>query len=380
MAKFNLKHPKFWGGLLFSVLLVGIVIIAFSWSSSPSSQNSQKNQQTIASTYPENTPAPFQYPLIGPDPANILAEDDKIFADAFANQASNPNVNGMRFGVYAQPEMRWIPQTKFFYLVDERSFQGTLIVEPYFPIDKNPENFAFKVLLDGQEISFSTDAGKDSNLLVLNLETGKRKVINIKTQPISEGVHVIDFLIFKYIYNENPRLTTRAYIGQDLPFQSYTVFVAKTGPLPTIEFMDLGEKPSNLPGLPNGFDITERNPDLSEGIPIWNPPTFRPLEKINYTITLNNPGTTDREYCFIALLNYEQIPVQNDKKLVCGIVKGGYSGRLETSFVAPSNPGTYQFQVIRTENPLIKTSYSEVHPNERVRNVQSSSRILIQVK
>jgi len=144
--------------------------------------------------------------------------------------------------------------------------------------------------------------------------------------------------------------------------------------------MDLGEKPSNLPGLPNGFDITERNPDLSEGIPIWNPPAFRPLEKINYTITLNNPGTTDREYCFIALLNYEQIPVQNDKKLVCGIVKGCYSGKLETSFVAPSNPGTYQFQVIRTENPLIKTSYSEVHPNERVRNVQSSSRILIQVK
>ncbi len=97
-------------------------------------------------------------------------------------------------------------------------------------------------------------------------------------------------------------------------------------------------------------------------------------------MTLNNPDDKDREFCIIALLDYEQIPIEIGKPRFCGIVRAGQIAQYNTYFNAPVSPGNHHLQLLSFENPLMKKSYNDQVKINRLGGIASSNRVLLTVQ
>lgn len=364
--------------LTLKTLLLGVIILilvgAVYFFLAPTKLPDNASTKKIASVYPEN-PTSFTLPPLGENVAQHIAEDDKGLGNWFSDQKADPSSEGVRFSIYPAPEMR--PKDLSMWLTKSQPFSGTLLLQPYFPANRTQDDIAFKAFLDGKEIRLATD-GNLVNVLILHFASGERKVINFETENIPEGVHTLSFMYFRDINNDSTNLSIRRHLGKlNFDGQSFIVHVQTNNPISHIQFDDWDAGSSNLPEVQDYFDINDgQSTDVRKP---WTPQPFQPSANVSFGAVIYNPGSIDREYCLVALLDYNQIPIQNNYQS-CGIVKAGQVGGVKSSFVAPSTIGDHQFQVVAIENPSMKDSYFAADPNVKGINLISSTRVLIQVQ
>jgi len=353
-------------------------------------------QKFVNSSYVPNVPGSFVYPPPGigstiANPYEQIAAVDSSMGGWFKEYRDNPAANGKRISIRFFPEMNeraGYVNSDLMYtsltLPKSQAVRGLFVLEPYYPLEiGEPQVFIFKVTLNGEEFLVRTKGGDYNNKISLSLKRGERAIFEFETAPLPQGVHNLGFLVFDRAYDERPDYMDQAALGQGFLGEYYKVYVGTTKESRQIQFQDwnLGETPN--PNLSNFFNINDHK-DAFEGTgyPIWKPKLYKPGEDIEYTIAFSNPSPYEREYCVIALLNYNVIPIQDGKSQVCGIVKGGQFGLLRSSLKAPSVPGSYHLQMVRVENPLMKDSYlaAQAQHKEFDSGYLPSSRILLKVE
>ncbi len=368
--------------LIGSLVLVALTALVL-WSGLVKTQPDlpkELSKEVVPSSYPLNRLQPFVLPPPSSDPLQRIAQDEATSPQFINDLRTNPNANGIRFGVYGTSEMRQSDEGQSFWLSGNQPFEGVMVVETAFTQEfGDTNNFVFKVLLNGQTVNFQVEGSQLSDSLKLSLKRGERKLINFKTQSLPQGVHTLMFLGFQHADNAEPKESMRDRLGPaSLAQQFYTLYVGTTEVAQTINFINWGVGKSKLPGLANIFAVNDGK--LGEGIPAWEPQAVEPNAKVSYTALSNNPEEVDREYCLIVFMDYNQIPIEGNQKQVCGIVKGGDLGAVPSSFTAPSTPGNHYLQVLRIENPLKKDAYNQINQRVKYKPIESSSRFLIKVR
>ena len=344
----------------------------------------------IESVYPEDVSTdPFSLPPLGPDPNTMMIKDDQSIQDRITDYNNNPNSNGIRTTVYPLPQMRALQTTSNIttninnsiptvWLNEDTPFQGLWLIEPYFPASQKEEEIGLKVLIDDQESNFTINNESSSTFYVSHHQRGERKLLNINTKPIPKGIHTLRFLLFRAIDDNNSNPSVQYNLGLNLPGSYFKAFVATTNNN-KVEFTDWSTGPTPLPKIGNLFNISNGSLD-SEGFPLWKPPLFKPSERVEYKWTLNNPSDKDREFCIIALLDYEQIPIETGKSRFCGIVRAGQIAQYNTYFSTPVSLRNHHLQLLSFENPLMKKSYNAQVKIDRLGGIASSSRVLLTVQ
>lgn len=365
--------------LLAASTLIFITIQISSTGFSTTSKNGFEQQ--VNSSYPvENTPQ-YVLPSLGPEPSAVINDKVQIASSSFATQLSNPTFSTLISIIVASSEMRQTNEQNMpptFWLTDDQSFSGLLLLEPHFSYGKSEDDFAFKALLDGQEIKLGVENAELLQTVTFHLKHFERKTVRFRTEPLTKGSHTLSFLIFSNIYNDNLDASARQGLGRNaFSYYLYRTYVGANNPSQDISFLNWSVS-SNLQGFRNTFVVNEGKIAEDGTIPIWTPKPFKASEEAKYTVLMNNPDATDREYCFVALLDYKQIPIQG-KSQICGILQAKTFGKFSSLFETPSQRGNHQFQVIRIENPLLKVSYYKAVKPLLGLQIDTSIRSLIQV-
>lgn len=334
------------------------------------------------SSYPENPPLPFAPPAVGFNLQERLSKDEAILQQWHAQDGISPDSEheGMRYSVYPSQGELLSPETRNVWFLERQPFRGVLILQPYFPKTVGfQEDFTLKALLDGREIKLKIENSELLNSLTFKLKNFEQIQVNIETEPLPEGAHTLYFLLFKYPNNEATDLATRSKLGKlSFAYQLYQVNVKTTEPVWKPKFQEWGSGTA-LPSMPNAYVLSDDNPKLTDSLQLWDPPAYQTSTEIHYKALINNATSIDREYCLMAFLNWEQIPVIRNDMLVCGRVQAGKLAEVSGSFITPTQPGYYPFQLLRFENPSMKESYLKADPDLFVALITVSHRVLLHI-
>jgi hypothetical protein len=200
---------------------------------------------------------------------------------------------------------------------------------------------------------------------------------------LPRGVHNLGLLLFKYTRDSGADPSSSAHLAGGLVYaQPFKVYAGTATPDAELSFSEWSAGPA-LPGLSGGVALIDpAGSNARSGWAPWRPGALPPGQRVTYTVALNNPGGTAREYCLYASLDYRPVPPRPDGKPACGIVGAGRAGRVEGSLTVPAAPGPHFLQVIRVENPLMKASYLDgVQGREReeLSRYSSTERVILRV-
>lgn len=420
------------------VLLVGLTWLSFSWltmSDTASKPNSQATETGVVSTYPTNVLSPFIVPTLAvtvtreqynrlfdlPTSTDVNAKQVVTVTLEEYNRFFDP-YNFISYTLKSADIVHWLEEAKTnpdklstirpfmpfpilnnlrgyimsgisvmtdLWLTDHRYFKGAGMYLSIFPdsIVKTNE-VIITVLLDGQPIKFKIDNEDFATSYKMVFKRTERRIYTLETEDLPIGAHLLSILYFPATNTTNPDPIFQASRGQSLGVENYRVYVGDTKPTDQVQFENWSNLKSPNPDLqdnfaisydPKGFDTNNSPPS----IPLWKQLSeIKAGQTVTYTLVLNNTAPYDREYCLVAFMDFQLVPIVGQQKRICGIVKAGYSGILNYTFTAPSTPGPHRFEVLRIDNPLMKESYFkwELKDNfDKLSEVRSSGRAFFTV-
>lgn len=390
---------KYWlvSILVVSLLIVtGIVLITFQLLNKPKLAN------TLTSVYPPNPVIPFIIPTPPVpleefnqrlDPYQLIKQTEKDMEAWLTEQKANPDANASFTPFAPFPVLTNLRGALFegkgiyndLWLTDYRKFKAIGSIEHIFS-DKlvKTQDFMIQMLLDERPLQFRANEGAFSYQHIYTLGRAERYTYTLETGELPTGVHNLHILFFPYIGAKYPDPLYQVQTGQKMHAQKYRIYVGATTPSDKVEFYDWSTKPTPNKDLRDAFYIND-NPDGFSPDNDFSVSNWKGINKIeagkpvSYTLVLNNVFDVDREYCLVAYLDYQVVPILGEQTRACGIVKAGYVGLLHGTFIAPTTPGDHRFEVLRIDNPLLKESYFRFDLMPELSTVVSSGRVFFTI-
>lgn len=197
---------------------------------------------------------------------------------------------------------------------------------------------------------------------------------HIRLSDLAEGMHDLIFLIFE---GPDEHTTTPEFRGESrdlFNFYRVNLCVGESTSPPSIAYTPFSEPDEFAPQGMYLYTIS-REVLLDPWQTPWYSENLNPGQEVGYYATLNNPEPFPTGFALVAFLNFEQVPVAPDHMVFYGQVESQKRASVETSLVAPIEPGSYELLVLMVDNPYIDLASQDLSPD-----INSSDRVLLTVR
>ena len=248
-------------------------------------------------------------------------------------------------------------------------FSAEVVFGNYEP---GESEFLFSCLVDYLQTPCAE--GLPGQAYPLTLPSQTDHTFHIRLSDLAEGMHDLIFLIFE---RPDEHTTNPEFRGESrdlFDFYRVNLYVGESASAPSIAYTSFSEPDEFAPQGMYLYTIS-REVLLDPWQTPWDSESLNPGQEVGYYATLNNPEPFPTRFALVAFLNFEQVPFAPDHMVFYGQVESQKRASVETSLIAPINPGPYELVVLMVDNPYIDLAKLDLSSD-----INSSDRVLLTVR
>ncbi len=234
-------------------------------------------------------------------------------------------------------------------------------------------DFSFSCLVD--YIQTPCVDGLPGQAYPFTLPSQTDHTFQIRLSGLADGLHDLIFLVFERPDEHTTDPDFRAESRDLFDFYRVNLYVGESASLPSITYTPFNE-PDEL--APQGIYLytISREVLLDPWQTPWHSESLNPGQEVSYYATLNNPEPFPTRFVLVAFLSFQQVPFAPDHLVFYGQVESEKRASVETTLIAPTEPGSYEFVVLMVDNPYIDL----VGQSDLSSDINSSERVLLTVR
>ena len=235
-----------------------------------------------------------------------------------------------------------INSNAIFYLNEPESFKKYIYIYHGY---KEISTYKLLLFCDYKQSKFTVN-NKELEEYTFKMEYNQEIKIPIEIKPLKKGFHDVFFILVKNSdikrLDEEFRISTT---GKHMLFIRFNIIIEQKN-IPKIYFLsNLDEKEnSKMPPI-----FTSRNVNTRK---MWLTDTIKTATKLEFFSRITNTSNEDKNFAIINLLDFKQIPINENGDLVTFFkVKNEREVVIPSSLTTPKQPGIYDLTPILIYNP-----------------------------